>query len=283
MIGTAAGDIAGSTREFAKFKTTDLSFELFPEKSCFTDDTILTAAIADALYCKDPIDEIMCKYANVYPHGGYGGMFVDWIKTAESQRRPYNSWGNGSAMRTSPIAYWFDTVNKVIEESQKCAELTHNHPEGIKGAQSVALAIYAGRHQHKKDVIKSIAKKFEYEIIPTDEIRKDYKFYVSCQRTVPEAFSCVLESTDFEHAIRLAISLGGDSDTIAAITGSIAEAYYGMPENIANEVYDRLDNHIRTVFTTFLDKKAPDLLVGKWKENKEENLFKDEKENKNEK
>lgn len=276
MIGTIIGDIAGSTREFKHFKTEDLSFELFPDGSEFTDDTILTAAIADSVITGDSYKNVLADYANTYPHGGYGGRFVDWVHKLPSQRQPYNSYGNGSAMRVSAIAYAYDTLEDVLDNAEKSADVTHNHPEGIKGAQATAACIFLARTGKTKEEIEDyIVDRFKYKISTVKKIRPLYQFDSTCQGTVPQAIACFSESDSFENAVKLAISLGGDADTIGAITGSIAEAFYGVPEELANVAYDLVDDHIRMVYTTFMAKKAPNLLVGKWAENKEQNLHKE--------
>jgi len=273
MIGTIIGDIAGSTREFKNFKTDDLSFELFPDGSKFTDDTILTAAIADSVITGDSYKNVLADYANTYPHGGYGGRFVDWVRLQPSQRRPYNSFGNGSAMRVSAIAYAYDSLEEVLDNAEKSADVTHNHPEGIKGAQATAACIFLARTGKTKEEIEDyIVDRFKYKISTVNKIRPLYQFDTTCQGTVPQAIACFSDSTTFEEAIKMAVSLGGDADTIGAITGSIAEAFYGVPEELANIAYDLVDYHIRMVYTTFMDQKAPNLLVGKWAENKEQNL-----------
>jgi ADP-ribosylglycohydrolase len=224
MLGSIIGDIIGSTYEFNNAGRYD--FDPFPPEADFTDDTVLTVAVADAILGKRPYGEVIHKYASRYPNRGYGLRFVGWIHMADPQ--PYNSFGNGSAMRAGPIGWAFGTIEETISEARKSAECTHNHPEGIKGAEAVAAAIFMARMGADKSEIKEfIEKRFHYNLSRTlEEIKPGYTFNETCQKTVPEAFSCFLESSDFEDAIRKAIWLGGDSDTLACITGGIAEAYY---------------------------------------------------------
>jgi ADP-ribosylglycohydrolase len=287
MLGAIIGDIVGSVYEWNNIKTKD--FPLFTDKCFFTDDTIMTIAVADALLNGETItygggidsysglfasaDEYinsMKKWGRLYPDGGYGGNFRRWLFSDD--RNPYNSWGNGSAMRVSPcgwaiplqqfIRIGFDGVLSLAKQS---AEVTHNHPEGIRGAQATAMAIYYARHgkihgdiETYKNYLRrdlgnngdsSFGDIFNYDLNRTlDKIRPTYRFNESCQETVPEAIIAFLESTDFEDAIRNAISLGGDSDTLAAITGSIAEAAYGIPKDIADKALVYLDAPLREVY-----------------------------------
>ena len=235
ILGAIAGDIIGSIYEWHNIKTTE--FPLFTYRSKFTDDSVLTFATMNAIVEHTPYVNNYYEFGNRYIGKGYGPSFKKWL--LEGNMQPYNSWGNGSAMRVSPIGWAFNTLAEVLEEAKKSAECTHNHPEGIKGAQAIASAIFLARSGKTKDEIKSyIENTFGYDLNRTiDEIRPTYKFEVSCQKSVPEAIIAFLESTDFENAIRLAVSLGGDSDTIGCITGSIAEAFYGnIPEHIRNAV-----------------------------------------------
>jgi ADP-ribosylglycohydrolase len=224
ILGAIAGDIIGSAYEFNNVKSLD--FELFPEGTYFTDDSVLTVATMDALLNQEDYTETYRYFGEMYPHRGYGEHFRSWIYA--DNPKPYNSFGNGSAMRASPIGWYCDNLDDVLTEARKSAEVSHNHPEGIKGAQAVAAAVYMARTGAAKDEIKkSIAGAFDYNLDRTiDEIRPAYNFDVSCQGSVPEAIIAFLESTDFENAVRLAVSIGGDSDTIACITGGIAEAFY---------------------------------------------------------
>lgn len=247
MLGAMIGDIIGSIYEWHNIKTTD--FILFKPNCTFTDDTVLTAATAQALMTNGDYTRAYQDFARRYPGRGYGGNFSRWIYAEDA--KPYNSWGNGSAMRVSPVGYAFDTVEKVLAEAKRSANVTHNHPEGIKGAQSIALAILLARQGATQAEIRDeIAERFSYDLGRTlDEIRPGYTFDVSCQGSVPEAIIAFLESTDYEDAIRKAISLGGDSDTIACITGGIAEAFYGgVPEEIAEKGRNYLpDEFVRIV------------------------------------
>jgi ADP-ribosylglycohydrolase len=243
MIGAIAGDIIGSVYERNNIKTTD--FPLFTEKSRFTDDTVLTVAVADAILDNLNYAETLKVYGQRYPNAGYSGAFRKWIFSPNSE--PYNSWGNGSAMRVSSIGWAFNTLEDVLKEAEKSAAVTHNHPEGIKGAQSVALSIFLARNgASKEEIKKEIGTRFSYNLNRTlPEIRPEYKFDVSCQGSVPESIIAFLESDDFEDAIRLAISIGGDSDTIACIAGSIAHAFYKeVPAYIISEVKRRMPEEL---------------------------------------
>jgi ADP-ribosylglycohydrolase len=253
MLGAIIGDIIGSVYEVIDIKTTD--FPLFSERSTFTDDTVLTVAIADSILNDIPYEINLKKYFRMFPYAGYGGTFRAWA--ASESMDPYNSWGNGSAMRVSPVGFAFDTLDEVLKESRRSAAVTHNHPEGIKGAQSVASAIFLARNNKSKDQIKQfIEDRFTYNLDePLDEIRSYYTFDVSCQGSVPQAIIAFLESTDFEDAIRKAISIGGDSDTIACITGGIAQAYYReIPEFIQRGIMEILDERLMAVITLFLQR-----------------------------
>ena len=249
-IGAIAGDIIGSVHEHAGTKTK--VFDLFTPRSRFTDDTVLTIAVADALlHGRDYVDAFHV-YFSAYPHAGYGRSFMQWARQCE--RQPYNSYGNGSAMRVSPIAYAFESLVEVLDEAERCAAVTHNHPEGIRGAQAVAAAVFMARTGKDKSQIKKLVHEtFGYDLSRSvDSIRDTYEFDVTCQGTVPEAIIAFLESTDFEDAIRNAISLGGDADTLACITGAIAEAFYGgVPIDVLQGVESRLDNELRGVLIAF--------------------------------
>jgi ADP-ribosylglycohydrolase len=252
MLGAIAGDMIGSVYEFENVKTKD--FPLFRPDSCFTDDTVLTVAVAEAILQGSAYQEALKRYFRRYPYpkGSYGARFFDWATRDASQ--PYNSWGNGSAMRVSPVGFAFDDLETVLTEAQRTAEVTHNHPEGIKGAQATAAAIFLGRTGHSKTDIKIyIEQTFGYDLNRTlDAIRPSYEFNESCQETVPEAIIAFLASTDFEDAIRNAVSLGGDSDTLTCITGGIAQAFYGgVPDAIARATLTRLPEDLRTVTETF--------------------------------
>ncbi len=239
MLGAIAGDIIGSIYEWAPIKTKE--FPLFKEQCFFTDDTVLTVAVASAILDEGDYRDALLEFGRRYPDSGYGGSFGVWLHSDDPQ--PYNSWGNGSAMRVSPIGFAFDSKEDVLGEAERTAEVSHNHPEGIKGAQATAMAIWMGRNGRSKGEIRdAISGSFGYDLARSvDEIRPTYEFDESCQRTVPEAITAFLESESWEDAVRNAISLGGDSDTLACITGGIAEAFYGpVSEDIRREVRGRL-------------------------------------------
>jgi ADP-ribosylglycohydrolase len=249
MIGAIIGDIVGSVYEFHNIKSKD--FPLFRKNCFFTDDTVMTIAVAEALArggkALDYIDA-MKKYGRLYPKAGYGGRFFQWLSS--DNREPYNSWGNGSAMRVSPVGWRYETLEEVERGAKISAAVTHNHPEGLKGAQATAAALFLARTgQSKADIKAYIESQYAYNLSrKLDDIRPTYKFNESCQKTVPEAIIAFLESTDFEDAIRNAISLGGDSDTLAAITGGIAEAAYGIPEQIKEKATGFLDDTLLTAW-----------------------------------
>jgi ADP-ribosylglycohydrolase len=248
--------------EFSPIKTTD--FELFSARSTFTDDTVLTVALAEAILHEKDYGRTMKEYYRRYPHAGYGGFFHHWARSEDS--RPYNSWGNGAAMRISPAGFAYDTLEEVLERAEYFTAITHNHPEGIRGAQATAAAVFLARKGSSKEEIKAaIESRFGYDLsLSLDEIRPTYAFDVSCQGTVPQAITAFLESRDFEDAIRKAVSLGGDSDTLACITGGIAHAYYGnVPDRIAAMVFRILDDELGDVtkafMKTFVEGKSRDL------------------------
>ena len=266
MIGAIVGDIVGSIYEWDNIKTKD--FPLFQDDCFFTDDTVMTCAVAEAIMeggKRDNFIDAMKKYGRMYPGAGYGGKFTSWL--ISDTREPYNSFGNGSAMRVSPCGWitdcdYYDKTGKIPEEvadiAKLSSEVTHNHPEGIKGAMATADAIFLCRYYRKKDantlddckkaVKEHIEKKYGYNLSQTlDEIRPGYDFDVTCQGSVPQAIIAFLESTDFEDAIRNAISIGGDSDTVAAITGSIAEAVYGIPDWIKEKALSYLDKPLMDI------------------------------------
>jgi len=255
MIGAIVGDIAGSVYEWNNIKTKE--FPLFSPECFFTDDTVMTLAIADGLMnggSREAFIKAMKKYGRLYPYAGYGSRFGNWILTDDTS--PYNSWGNGSAMRVSPVAWAFNTLSEVEEYSEICAAVTHNHPEGIKGARATAAAIFLARTGATREEIREyIEKQYGYDLSRTlDEIRPNYRFDESCQGTVPEAIIAFLESVSFEDAIRNVISLGGDSDTLAAITGSIAEAAYGIPKDIKDKAMSILDDFLLNTCMRFLER-----------------------------
>lgn len=250
MLGAIAGDIIGSVYEWNNIKRLD--FPLFSPQSRFTDDSVLTVAAADVLLNQKDYAQTFQDYGKRYPLAGYGGSFTKWLQ--DENRLPYNSFGNGSAMRVSPVGFACSSVDEVLAEAAKSAAVTHNHPEGIKGAQATALAILLARQGQTKTIIKQeIENRFCYELDRRlDEIRPSYTFDVSCQGSVPEALIAFLESNDYEDAIRKAISLGGDSDTIACITGGIAQAYYHkIPEFIIQQVQSRLNAEFLQIIAAF--------------------------------
>lgn len=250
LLGAVAGDVIGSVYEAHPVKSID--FRLFCDASRFTDDTVMTVAHCDWLLNGGDLSRVMQGYGRRYQHRGYGGMFRKWIWTENPQ--PYKSYGNGSAMRVSPIGWAFKTLEETLVVAKQSAEVTHNHLEGIKGAQAVAASIYLARTGNSKHDIKEyIESTFGYNLSRTcDEIRPGYQFDETCQGSVPESIIAFLESTDYENAIRLAISLGGDADTMAAIAGGIAEAYYKeIPSYIVDEVQKRLPQEFIDVMQRF--------------------------------
>jgi ADP-ribosylglycohydrolase len=253
MLGAIAGDIIGSVHEFCCGKTMD--FPLFTPQSRFTDDTVLTVAVADCLMSRTSYTDKFHEYTVAYPDRGYGLRFMSWVHYG--QRAPYNSWGNGSAMRVSPVAYAFDTLERALHEAKASAEITHNHPEGIRGALATTMAIFMARRGASKEEIRNaIQQQIGYNLSrSTAEIRETYSFNESCQETVPEAITTFLDSNDYEDAIRLAISLGGDADTLACIAGGIAEAFYGsVPDHIAKPALERLDEKLRNTVLKFRER-----------------------------
>ena len=251
MIGAIIGDIVGSRFEFRNHFSTE--FELFTKECSFTDDTICTVAVADALLKGISFEESLLYWCRKYPFpkGAYGRSFARWIKMPFPV--PYNSFGNGSAMRVSPVGWFFHSESETLQYATLSAECTHNHPEGIKGACAVAQAIFMLRSGiEKEEVCNIIFQTYSYSNPGTcDSIRRSNTFNETCQVTVPQAIACFLESKDFEHAIRFAVSIGGDSDTIAAITGSMAEACYDIPENIQSAALSYLPSDIISVLSDF--------------------------------
>jgi ADP-ribosylglycohydrolase len=256
MLGTIAGDVIGSVYEADRIKHTD--FPLFSSSSRFTDDTVLTIATAHALLTGQSYADAYHEFGNRYPRAGYGGTFRQWLRG--DKRAPYGSLGNGSAMRVGPVGLAMRTVDDVLAEAVRSAAATHTHAEGIRGAQAVALATFLARTGHAKDAIRrEIERQLGYDLSRTlGEIRPTYEFDVTCQGSVPEAITAFLESDSVESAIRLAISLGGDADTQAAIAGGIAEAFYGaVPDAIAAEVIARLPHEFREVMAEFNERFGP--------------------------
>jgi len=253
MIGAIAGDIIGSVYEHNSIKTKD--FPLFSPSSRFTDDTVLTIAVAYSILSGIPYKKAIKNIGNRYPNAGYGGTFIRWLLSKDAG--PYNSWGNGSAMRVSPAGFAFGNEKEVLEQAHKSAEITHNHPEGIKGAKATALAVFLAKEGEGKNKIRTkIEEQFGYNLDRSiDEIRPGYSFDISCQGTVPEAIISFLDSDSYEDAIRNAISLGGDSDTLACITGGIAEAFYkGVPDEIRVKVEEILPPDLMDITHAFYDK-----------------------------
>lgn len=253
MLGAIAGDIIGSVYEWNNIKTKE--FPLISPDCFFTDDSVLTIALAEAILTGEPYDRKLRQYYHAYPDRGYGGSFKQWAETPEAE--PYNSWGNGAAMRISPAGFIATNIHEVFRLAEQYTAVTHNHPEGIKGAQATAAAIYLARTgRSKAEIAAYVRTTFSYDLSRhVDEIRPDYTFDVSCQGTVPQAIRAFLDSTDYEDAIRTAISLGGDSDTLACITGGIAQAFYGeIPSAVEELVYAVLDEPLAQVVRAFVER-----------------------------
>lgn len=255
MLGAIIGDIVGSVHEGTLRKTKD--FPLFIERSTFTDDTVLTVAVADWILTGKDLVGVLHAYFDAYPNRGYGGMFAAWA--SQRSRKPYNSFGNGSAMRVSPVGFAFDSIGDVLAWARRSAEVTHDHPEGIRGAEATAAAVYYARQIKDRDEIAALLEsRFRYDLgTPLDEIRPVFEFDETCQGTVPAALRAFLESSSFEDAIRNAISLGGDADTLAAITGGVAEAYYGIPDDLVAAARPRLDPRLTNVVDRFRERFGP--------------------------
>ena len=261
MYGALLGDMIGAPYEFDRGDKTK-SFPLFSKGSHFTDDSVMTIAVADALLGLDKnadeeiihheITKSMRIWGRKYPHAGYGSRFHDWLFT-HWQPKPYGSYGNGSAMRVSSVGWLYDTLKETRRYARMTAEVTHNHPEGIKGAEATAAAIFLARTGASKDEIREyIIQEFDYDLSRTcDQIRPEYCHVESCQKTVPEAITAFLEGNSFENVIRTAVSLGGDCDTLGCIAGSIAEAYYGVPKELKEECRKRLPADMLEVLDRF--------------------------------
>lgn len=271
MLGAMIGDIVGSIYEFHNIRTKE--FEFFSPDCFFTDDSVMTAAVAEALLDTDEEDseavirdrliDGMKKWGRKYPFAGYGGRFGAWLETED--RRPYRSFGNGSAMRVSPAGWLYDDMFTTRYMAQLTAAVTHNHPEGVKGAEATAAAIFLARNHVPKEQIRTyITQEFGYDLAFTcEEIREIYRFDETCMNTVPQAVVAFLDGTDFEDVIRTGISVGGDSDTLCAIAGSIAEAYYGIPEELAVRVKSFLTEDLLAVADRFYSQvrnRQPDWL-----------------------
>ena len=261
-MGAVIGDICGSIYEFDNRKTDrPETIELMNPACFYTDDTVMTVAVAEAAFGDRDYEKAILKWARAYPKESYGHNFRLWFQSKKP--RPYNSYGNGSAMRVSPVGWAFDSLEETLLEAEKSAACTHNHIEGIKGAQATAAAIFLARDGKTKDEIKAyIQHKFGYSLNRSlAEIRPAYQFDESCQGTVPEAITAFLESRDFTHAIQCAISIGGDTDTLAAITGGIAEAFYmvekkfrtysGIPEDLETFGYNKINTDMWGVLRKF--------------------------------
>jgi ADP-ribosylglycohydrolase len=250
MIGAISGDVIGSVHEGAPAKPKD--FPLFAPGSTFTDDSVLTVAVASAIREGIEYGTSIRRWGRRYPYAGYGGWFRDWLFSEDAA--PYNSFGNGSAMRVAAIGWAFEDLDVVLREATKSAEVTHNHPEGIKGAQAVAAAIFVARAGQGKDQIAALlCDRFGYDCtMGLSALQRRGGFDVTCQGTVPAAAEAFLHSTDFEDAVRNAVSFGGDADTLACIAGAMAEAYYGsVPTEIQRQVLGRLDQALRAQVTAF--------------------------------
>lgn len=260
MIGSIIGDIVGSIYEFTPNNIKTKQFEFFNPNGSYTDDSILTFATADWLLHGGEVAHYYSKYGEKYPWpmGGYGGGFKLWLVRSirHQDYRPYNSCGNGSAMRVGPVGWAFDTIEEILAKAKESAECTHNHPEGIKGAQATALAIMMARHGCDKNEIRSeIEKRFEYDLQFTcEQIRPTYTWGGTCQDSVPHAIVAFLDGEDYEDSIRNAISIGGDSDTIGCITGSIAEAYFGVPADLRNSAMNYLPEEFQSIISEFENK-----------------------------
>jgi len=248
MLGAILGDIVGSPYECKQIKTKE--FELFTANSHFTDDSVLTVAIADALLHQLPYGETLKAYGRCYPDAGYGSTFRRWMQSDSLE--PYNSWGNGSAMRVSPVAYGFYHFEQVLAEAAQTAQVTHNHPEGIKGAQAIALGIFLAREGHNKPGIREAIENLlgydlsmNYQELPPSD--------VSCVGSVPHGLIAFLQSTSFEDAIRNAVFIGGDTDTIACMAGALAEAFYGIPAALKPLALGYLDEDLRSMVEKFQD------------------------------
>jgi ADP-ribosylglycohydrolase len=239
ILGSVAGDIIGSAYEFNPDKNTNIN--LFPDECFFTDDTVLTIAVADCILNKKDFARTFHAYGNKYPGRGYGGMFARWLEG--NDLKPYNSLGNGSAMRVSPVGFAGNSLIDVLDMARRSAEVTHDHLDGIKGAQAIAASVFMAKNGNSKEEIRAyITSRFNYNLNRTiASIRPAYSFDETCPGSVPEAIIAFLDSTDYESALRLSISLGGDSDTLACMAGGIAAAFYrSIPEQIERFAISKL-------------------------------------------
>ena len=260
MLGAIIGDVVGSVFEFDNNRKIAYSkkYPLVTDYSGFTDDTVMTLAVADALMSampkkgdktternfEDCVIKSMRAFANVHPHAGYGGRFIRWLSSENPQ--PYNSWGNGSAMRVSPVAWAFDNLDDVERFAAASSRVSHNNPEGIRGAKATAAAIFLAREGKSKDEIKKyISEKYYYDLTRTlNDIRPNYHHVEACQETVPEAITAFIEGKNFEDVVRCAVSLSGDADTLTDISASIAEGFYGIPDEISEMVLPKLSEFL---------------------------------------
>jgi ADP-ribosylglycohydrolase len=258
MLGAIAGDIVGSAYERRPLKSE--SFPLFSSSSRFTDDSVLTVAQMDQILHGLRWKKTLVEWFHLFPQAGYGGSFAKWCLQGGGE--PYGSWGNGSAMRVSPVGWAYDTLEEVLQKAEESAVATHSHPEGIKGAQAVAGAIFWARTgSTKEEIRRALQKRFGYDLGRTlEEIRPEYHFDVSCQGSVPEALVAFFESRDVEDAVRKAVSLGGDSDTQACIAGSVAEAFYrDIPFGLVAEVWKRLHETLQNTVRSFYQRYRPEV------------------------
>ncbi|WP_298835704.1 ADP-ribosylglycohydrolase family protein [uncultured Piscinibacter sp.] len=254
MLGAIAGDVIGSVYERNNVKTK--SFPLFDAASRFTDDTVLTVALAHCLLSGDAVGAVMRDFHGRYPQAGFGPTFLAWVNAGEGASAPRSS-SNGAAMRISPAAWAFDTLDEVLAAAERFTVVTHDHPDGVKGAQAVAAAVFLARQgATKADIRRHVEAAFGYDLaVPLDRVRPAYAFDLSCAGTVPHAIRAFLEAEDFEDALRNAISIGGDSDTLACIAGAVAEAHFGgVPPHIAVPVWQALDPSLREVTQRFCDR-----------------------------
>lgn len=256
MLGAVVGDIVGSRYEFRPTKS--MNFDLITPGSDFTDDSVMTFAVAkwllaDEAHTIDCLINCMQELGAHYPYAGYGGRFIEWL--SENDPQPYNSWGNGSGMRVSPVGLYAKTLDEALALAALTASVSHNHPEGVKGAQAIATSVFLCRQGETKQEIKEyVEQTFNYNLNRTiDEIRPRYGFDVSCQGSVPESIIAFLEGNSFEEVIRLAVSLGGDSDTMACMAGAIAACMYPIPDDLAKTCHERLPEDLREINDRFLD------------------------------
>ena len=272
MIGAILGDMIGSPYEF-DLGNKSKEFPLFSRKSVFTDDTVMTIAVAKAFMDARPdatdeeihllLKRSMRELGKAFPYAGYGGMFRCWLE--DEQMDAYGSYGNGSAMRVSSAAWLYNELSDVRHAAKLSAEVTHNHPEGIKGAEATASAIFLARTGHSKQEIKDyVEEEFGYVLNRTcDEIRPTYHHVETCMETVPEALTAFLEGDSFEDVIRTAVSLGGDCDTLTAIAGSVAEGFYGVPQDLQEECYKRLPERLKATLRDFQEAVRSGQSIGK--------------------